>query len=78
MSDMFNALGRQNQPNQEQSLQQLKDNPTEYLKKMGYSMPAGVNVHNPQSIINGLVQSGQIGNGKIQQIMKMMSNMRRF
>lgn len=77
MSDIFNALGNQ-QRNGRDQLQMLKNDPSSFLKNMGYNLPNGVDIHNPQSIITGLVQSGQIGNGKVQQIMKMMSSMRRF
>lgn len=66
---MFDALNNQQQ--QVSPVQQLKSNPAEFLKKAGYNMPAGVDMNNPQAIINGLVQTGQIGNARIQQIMKM-------
>ena len=65
---MFDALGNQNQ---QPPIQQIKSNPAEFLKKAGYSVPAGVDMNNPQSIINGLVQTGQIGNGRFQQVMRM-------
>jgi hypothetical protein len=71
MSQMFDALGNRQQPNQQQQLQQLKSNPADFLKKMGYNLPQGVDARNPQSIINGLVQTGQIGNGRVQQLMRM-------
>ena len=74
MSQMFDALGQrpqQNQQNGQQALQEIKSNPAAYLKKMGYNLPQGVDTRNPQSIINGLVQTGQIGNGRVQQLMRM-------
>lgn len=72
MSQMFEALGNnQQQPDQRQQLQQLKSNPADFLKKMGYNLPAGVDTRNPNAIINGLVQTGQIGNGRVQQLMRM-------
>ena len=74
MSQMFEALGNhQQQPDQRQQLQQLKSNPADFLKKMGYNLPAGVDTRNPNAIINGLVQTGQIGNGRVQQLMRMFS-----
>ena len=76
MSQMFEALGNNSQPaqqTQQQALQEIKSNPAEYLKKMGYNLPAGVDTSNPQSIINGLVQTGQIGNGRVQQLLRMFS-----
>lgn len=73
MSQMFEALGNnQQRPDQQQQLQQLKSNPADFLKKMGYNLPAGVDTRNPNAIINGLVQTGQIGNGRVQQIMRML------
>ena len=72
MSQMFDALGQRPQPTQQMPLQEIKSNPAAYLKKMGYNMPSGVDIRNPQSIINGLVQTGQIGNGRVQQIMRML------
>lgn len=72
MSQMFEALGNnQQRPDQQQQLQQLKSNPADFLKKMGYNLPAGVDTRNPNAIINGLVQTGQIGNGRVQQLMRM-------
>lgn len=74
MSQMFDALGQrpqQNQQNGQQALQEIKSNPAAYLKKMGYNLPQGVDTRNPQSIINGLVQTGQIGNSRVQQIIRM-------
>lgn len=71
MSQLFDALGQKPQQNQQHALQEIKSNPAAYLKKMGYNLPQGVDTRNPQSIISGLVQTGQIGNGRVQQIMKM-------
>lgn len=73
MSQLFDALGQRPQPTQQMPLQEIKSNPAAYLKKMGYNMPSGVDIRNPQSIISGLVQTGQIGNGRVQQIMRMLS-----
>lgn len=76
MSQMFEALGNNANPapqTQQQALQEIKSNPAEYLKRMGYNLPAGVDTRNPQAIINGLVQTGQIGNGRVQQLLRMFS-----
>ena len=80
MSDLFNSLGNKNQqvnsrqmntdPNQ--MLQELKNDPTNFLKNRGFNIPNGVNMNNPQSIINGLMQTGQIGNSKFQQVMQLL------
>ena len=71
MSQMFDALGNQNQQQQAPPVQQIKSNPAEFLKKAGYNVPAGVDMSNPQAIINSLMQTGQIGNGRLQQVMRM-------
>ena len=76
MSQMFEALGNNVNPapqTQQQALQEIKSNPAEYLKRMGYNLPAGVDTRNPQAIINGLVQTGQIGNGRVQQLLRMFN-----
>ena len=74
MSQMFDALGKQNQQQTgQQALQEIKSNPAAYLQKMGYRLPQGVDTRNPQSIINGLVNTGQIGNGRVQQLMRMFN-----
>lgn len=76
MSDLFNSLGNKNQqvntdPNQ--MLQELKNDPTNFLKNRGFNIPNGVNMNNPQSIINGLMRSGQIGNNRFQQVMRLFN-----
>lgn len=82
MSDLFNSLGNKNQqvnsrqmntdPNQ--MLQELKNDPTNFLKNRGFNIPNGVNMNtnNPWSIINGLMRSGQIGNSRFQQVMQLL------
>ena len=57
-----NALNR--------ALEQIKRNPAETLKQRGFNIPAGMN--NPQQIVQHLLQSGQIGNGKLQAAMQMI------
>lgn len=71
MGQTFDALGQKPQQNRQQALQEIKSNPVAYLKRMGYNLPQGVNTQNPESIINGLIQSGQIGGNKVRQIMSM-------
>lgn len=82
MSNLFNSLGNKNQqvnfqqintdPNK--MLQQLKNNPSSFLKNRGFNIPDGININtnNPWSIINGLMKSGQIGNSRFQQVMQLM------
>lgn len=71
MSDLFNSLGsnqkpRPQQTNPMQMVQDLKSDPRGFLKNRGFDVPDGVDTSNPQSIINGLMQSGQVGNSRFQ------------
>lgn len=76
MSNLFNSLNRQpQQMNPAQMVQQLKSDPVGFMKSRGINIPNGVDTTNPQSIINGLIQSGQIGNGRYQQVMQMIRSM---
>lgn len=76
MSNLFNSLNRQpQQMNPVQMIQQLKSDPVGFMKSRGINIPNGVDTTNPQSIINGLMQSGQIGNGRYQQVMQMIRGM---
>lgn len=73
MSDLFNSLNKQPQmQNPQQMMQQLKNDPVAFMKRRGINIPQGVDIHNPQSIINGLIQSGQIGNDRFKMVMQML------
>lgn len=73
MSNLFNSLNRQpQQMNPAQMVQQLKSDPVEFMKSRGINIPNGVDTTNPQSIINGLIQSGQIGNDRFKMVMQML------
>ena len=73
MSDLFNSLDKQPQmQNPQQMMQQLKNDPVAFMKRRGINIPNGVDTTNPQSIINGLIQSGQIGNDRFKMVMQML------
>lgn len=73
MSNLFNSLNRQpQQMNPAQMVQQLKSDPVGFMKSRGINIPNGVDTTNPQSIINGLLQSGQIGNDRFRMVMQML------
>ena len=59
MNPLFNALGG-NQPNMMQMVQQLKANPMQFLAKSKFNIPNNIDTSNAQSIVNYLVQSGQV------------------
>ena len=72
---IFDALGNQRQMPQQQTslIQQIKSNPIDFLQKAGFNIPNGVNTSNPMAIINSLMQTGQIGNDRYQQVMRMLN-----
>ena len=66
---LFDSLNPQ-PVSQQEALRQMKANPCEMMKRAGYNVPAGMN--NPQQIINHLLQSGQVGNSRLQMLMQML------
>lgn len=56
---LFNALGG-GQPNMAQMVNQLKANPVQFLAKSKFNLPQNIDTNNAQSIVNYLVQSGQV------------------
>ena len=64
---LFDQLNSQNN----NSIQQLKSNPVDFIKKAGFNIPEGMN--NPQQIINHLLQSGQVPQSRYTQVMQMIN-----
>lgn len=56
---LFNALGG-GRPNMAQMVNQLKANPVQFLAKSKFNLPQNIDTSNAQSIVNYLVQSGQV------------------
>lgn len=50
----------------------IRQNPAAYLSRYGMKIPEGINVNDPREITTYLLRSGQIGGGRVQQIMKML------
>lgn len=70
---MFENLGRQNQPTQadmQKEIGSIKSNPGSYLKGKGFNIPSGMT--DPKQITQYLLQSGQVGSGRLQQVMRML------
>ena len=71
---IFESLGGQTTPMQQvnpmQMLQQIQSNPSAVLRSRGLTIPEGMS--NPQQIVQHLVQSGQVSNSRLQQVMQMM------
>ena len=59
----------------QQNLPQIKNNPIAFLKQAGFNVPD--NITDPQSMLNHLMQSGQVDGSRYQQVMQFMQGMRR-
>ena len=66
---IFESMGNK-QINPQQMLNSLRNNPAALLKQRGYTIPDGMT--NPQQIIQHLVNSGQVPQGRYQQALQMM------
>jgi len=73
---IFDSLGAAQQMNPMQMLQQLRNNPAQMLQRAGYNVPANI-LNNPQQIVQYLVQSGQISQGRLGQAQQMAQQMMR-
>lgn len=67
---LFDQLGGQQPMNPQQMLAEIKARPANVLSRSGFSVPAGMN--DPQQIVQHLLQSGQVGNDRLQQIMRLI------
>ena len=66
----MNPLMGNNVPGIMQMLPQFKQNAVGILRQVGYKIPDGIT--DPNQIINQLVSSGQLNNGRLGQIVRMM------
>lgn len=53
-----------------QEIGSIKANPGAYLTRQGYSIPDGMT--DPKQITQHLLQTGQVGGGRLQQVMRML------
>lgn len=69
---LFEKLGGAptRQPNAQEALQQIKAHPGDVLHQAGYSVPEGMT--DGRQIVQHLIQSGQVGNSRVQQLMRML------
>lgn len=51
---------------------QLQNDPAAFLQKMGYNIPVGLDVRNPNTVINYLLQSKQINGGMLSMAQQLM------
>ena len=69
---IFDSLGGQQQPqmNMQQELGNIKSNPGPYLKRLGFNIPDGMT--DAKQITQYLLQTGQVGVNRLQQVMRMI------
>ena len=67
-SDLFKSFGKDNNVSANQD---PKAAAMSRMKEMGISVPEGME-NNPQAIIQHLMQSGRVPQGRVQQIMQRM------
>jgi len=76
---LFDAIGGKSaqggQMTPQQAMQQLRADPAATLKQAGLSIPDGM--HDPNQIVNHLIQSGQVSNQRLMMAQRMMGMMRR-
>lgn len=53
--------------------QQLRSNPAQILASR-FNLPQGINMNNPNDIIQHLLNTGQIQQGQVNQVMNMRNN----
>ena len=57
-------------------LQQLKQNPAQFLMQRRMNLPQGVQMNDPQAILNHLVSTGQVSQQQINQAYQMAQRFR--
>lgn len=72
-NNLFNILGRTQQPNFMQMLNQLKSNPVQFLAQRKFNLPQNFQ-GGPQEIIQHLVNTGQVSQEQINNIMSRFTN----
>lgn len=77
MMGIFDKLGQSGQQTQQvtpqmmrQEMARIQQDPGAYLKARGLNIPGGMT--DPKQITQHLLRTGQIGSGRLQQIMRML------
>ena len=70
---LFDKLNGQ-QPNMQEQLRQLQQNPGAMAQQAGYNIPESL-YGNPQAMVQHLIQTGQVGGPMMQRIMPMMQKL---
>lgn len=62
--------------NMQQQLQQIRQNPQQFIQKAGWNIPPEM-MGNPQQMVMHLIQTGQVGGKGMQQILPMLQQLGR-
>lgn len=76
MNPLYQQMAQQQPSNPMQLLQQLRSNPAQLLQQAGFNVPANI-LGNPQAIVQHLLQSGQLTQGRFAQAQQMAQQMMR-
>lgn len=69
---IFDRLGQNQVTPQDMRTEmgRIQQNPSSYLKQRGFNIPAGMS--DPKQITQHLLRTGQVGNQRLQMVMKML------
>ena len=76
---LFDQLGKGNSstmPDKNEMnrmLRQLQSNPTAFLQQAGFNVPNGMNLNNPNAILNFLMKSGVANGGMLSKAQQLLS-----
>ena len=72
MMGIFDRLGQNQVSPQDMRTEmgRIQQNPASYLKQRGFNIPAGMS--DPRQITQHLLRTGQVGNQRLQMVMKML------
>ena len=60
--------------NMQEQLKQLQSNPREFIQRAGLNVPEEL-MNNPKQMVMHLINTNQVGGGRLQQIMQMVRQM---
>ena len=63
-----------NMNNMQEQLKQLQSNPREFIQRAGLNVPEEM-LNNPKQMVMHLINTNQVGGGRLQQIMQMVRQM---
>ena len=67
---IFENLGQQKPQDMRTEMGRIQQDPGAYLQQRGFSIPAGMT--DPKMITQHLLRTGQVGNPRLQMVMKML------